>query len=391
VSENALTLNAGSSSVKFGLFAIGGAEPEPRAAGVIERIGGSPRLRASFADGGAPVKRDLAADAGRDHRAALAVVLGLLRERLDGRIAVVGHRIVHGGPDHAQPVRLTPDIVAALARLNAFAPLHQPHNLAGVEAATEAFPDAPQVACFDTAFHRRHPFVHDAFALPRRFHEKGLRRYGFHGLSYDYIAGTLARDEPALRDGRLVVAHLGNGASMCGMIGGRSLSSTMGFSPLDGLPMGTRCGQIDPGVLLYLMTEEGMDADRLSDLLYHRSGLLGLSGVSNDMRALEASDAPEAAEAIKYFVTRIRRELAALAADLGGLDAFVFTGGIGENARSVRARVCEGLGWLRITLDAAANERNDRRISAEGSGVAVLVVPTDEEIVIARAAARFAA
>jgi acetate kinase len=389
MSGHALTLNAGSSSVKFGLFAIEGAEPDLRAAGLVERIGGPARMRATFANGAAPVERDLAAEAGRDHRAALAVVLDLLRERLDGRIVVVGHRIVHGGPDHAEPVRLTPEIVASLARLNAFAPLHQPHNLAGVEAATRAFPDVPQVACFDTAFHRRHPFVHDAFALPRAYRDKGLRRYGFHGLSYDSIAGTLAREEPTLHEGRVVVAHLGNGASMCGMIGGRSVASTMGFSPLDGLPMGTRCGQIDPGVLLYLMTEEGMDAEALSDLLYHRSGLLGLSGVSNDMRALEASDAPEAREAIDYFVVRIRRELAALAADLGGLDALVFTGGIGENARSIRARVCDGLGWLGVTLDPDANARNARRISA-GGGAAVLVLPTDEELVIARAAARLA-
>ncbi|MGQ7791885.1 acetate/propionate family kinase [Faunimonas sp. B44] len=388
---HALTLNAGSSSVKFGLFAIGAAEPEPRAAGVVEQIGGAPQMRARFAGESDEVRRVLPQDAGRDHRAALDTVLALLGERLgDGHIAVVGHRIVHGGPDHAEPVVLTPAIIAALARLVPFAPLHQPHNLAGVEAATTAFPGAPQIACFDTAFHRRHAFVHDAFGLPRAFYDKGLRRYGFHGLSYDFIQSALARDEPALNAGRMVVAHLGNGASMCGMVGGESVSSTMGFSPLDGLPMGTRCGQIDPGVLLYLMTEEGMDAAALADLLYNRSGLLGLSGISNDMRRLEASDAPEAAEAIAYFTTRIRREVAALVADLGGIDGLVFTGGIGENSAHVRAMVCEGLGWTRIILDEEANRRGDRTISREDSPVRVLVLPTDEEIVIARAAARFA-
>ncbi|MFN6979685.1 MAG: acetate/propionate family kinase, partial [Gemmobacter sp.] len=249
------------------------------------------------------------------------------------------------------------------------------------------FPDAVQIACFDTAFHRDQPFVNDTFALPRRFHAEGVRRYGFHGLSYDFVAGEIARLSPTLAAGRVVIAHLGNGASMCALLGGRSVASTMGFSALDGLPMGTRCGQLDPGVVLHLM-RSGMDADAIEDLLYRRSGLLGLSGISGDMRTLEASDAAAAREAIDYFVFRIRRELGGLAAALGGLDALVFTGGIGENSRLIRRRVCEGLAWIGIDLDNAANDTGALAISAPLSRTAVLVIPTNEEIVIARAAQR---
>jgi len=244
------------------------------------------------------------------------------------------------------------------------------------------------VACFDTAFHRNHPFVNDAFALPRRFYEKGVRRYGFHGLSYEFVAGELARRAPHLASGRVVVAHLGNGASMCGLLGGRSVASTMGFTALDGLPMGTRCGQLDPGVLLYLMEQEGMDAVAISDLLYKDSGLLGLSGVSNDMREILAADTTAAREAVDYFVFRIRRELGALAAALGGLDALVFCGGIGENAREIRARVCADMGWIGIALDPARNEANGFELSDRFSRVRVLRIPTNEEVVIARAGVR---
>ncbi|WP_370158602.1 acetate/propionate family kinase, partial [Salipiger bermudensis] len=264
----------------------------------------------------------------------------------------------------------------------------QPHNLAGVEAAMAAFPDALQVACFDTAFHRSHPKVNDVFALPREYYDKGVRRYGFHGLSYDYISGELKRLAPLVHDGRVIVAHLGNGASMCGMIGGHSIASTMGFTALDGLPMGTRTGQIDPGVIFYLVQQEGKSIDEVRQLFYSKSGLLGLSGLSNDMRTLEAAGTVEANEAIDYFVFRIRRELGGLAAALGGLDALVFCGGIGENSRLIRERVCEGMGWIGLELDRERNARNDTLISTEMSRARILVVPTNEELVIARAGKR---
>ncbi len=381
-----LTLNAGSSSIKFGLFDITGDAPRPRATGMVENIAGAARLRLETeAD---KKTREVAGVV--DHEGALREILRTLTDGFaDARILAVGHRVVHGGPAHDAPARLTEGVMEELERLAPFAPLHQPHNLAGVRAAMGAFPEATQVACFDTAFHRKQPWVNDVFALPREYYDKGVRRYGFHGLSYEYISGELARIAPHLHSGRVIVAHLGNGASMCALLGGRSVGSTMGFSALDGLPMGTRCGQLDPGALLYLMEQEGMDAASISDLLYKRSGLLGLSGLSNDMRALEASDTPEAAQAIDYFVFRIRRELGALAAVLGGLDALVFCGGIGENARSVRARVCEGMGWLGLDLDHAANAANARVISAELSRARALVIPTDEEVVIARAAQGF--
>ena len=277
-------------------------------------------------------------------------------------------------------------MLAALDGLAPFAPLHQPHNLAGVRAALAAFPGAVQVACFDTGFHRNHPWVNDTFALPRAYYDKGIRRYGFHGLSYDYIAGELARIAPQLSAGRVIVAHLGNGASMCALSNGQSVASTMGFTALDGLPMGTRTGQIDPGVIFYLVQQEGMTIDEVRLMFYHDSGLKGLSALSNDMRVLEASDAPEAYQAIDYFVFRIRRELGALAAALGGLDALVFCGGIGENSRLVRSRVCEGMGWIGIELDHARNQANETVISTDFSRARVMVIPTDEEIVIARAA-----
>ncbi|MGF1658616.1 MAG: acetate/propionate family kinase [Rubrimonas sp.] len=384
----ALTLNAGSSSIKFGLFDIAGAAPAPLMTGLVENIGGAARMKAEF---GAE-KRAQELSGAADHPGALGEILSLVRTEFpQARIEAVGHRVVHGGPAHGEPALLTATLLAELAKLEPFAPLHQPHNLAGVRAAMAAFPDAAQIACFDTAFHRNHPWVNDVFALPREFYDKGVRRYGFHGLSYDYVSGELARIAPHLHAGRVIVAHLGNGASMCALQGGRSVGSTMGFSALDGLPMGTRCGQLDPGVLLYLMEQEGMDARAISDLLYKRSGLLGLSGLSNDMRALEASDTPEAAQAIDYFVFRIRRELGALAAVLGGLDALVFCGGIGENARRIRERICEGMGWIGLEIDHAANAANATVISAELSRVRALVIPTDEEIVIARAAQRLSA
>ncbi len=382
-----LTFNAGSSSLKFGLFGAG-ADTPCRAIGRIEPIGGAAELTLQDGDGAVIDRADLDPSEAADHDGATRAVLRLLQAHFPAaRIGAVGHRVVHGGPDHGRPAAITPAVLAELQRLAPFAPLHQPHNLAGIAAAQAAFPQAIQVACFDTGFHRGHPFVNDTFALPREFYARGLRRYGFHGLSYDYIQGELRRIAPQLRAGRVVVAHLGNGASMCAMSGGRSVTSTMGFTALDGLPMGTRSGQIDPGVLLYLMQQEGMDAAAISDLLYHRSGLLGLSGLSNDMRRLEAAGTPEAAEAIDYFVARIRESLGALTAALGGLDALVFTGGIGEHSPAIRQRVCQGMGWLGIALDPARNAENATVISTPDGAVRVLAMPTNEEVVIARAAA----
>jgi len=372
-----LTLNAGSSSIKFGVYEAGD-EPRALASGQIDRLGDEARLILSTE--GTPERRDVAA---ADHAEGVSAILEAIRPVLHGReVAGVGHRVVHGGTEFDAPAELTEAVRARLAELIPLAPLHQPHNLAGVDAAVAAFPQAHQVGCFDTAFHRGHPFVNDTFALPRRFYEEGVRRYGFHGLSYDYISGRLARDYPELHAGRVVVAHLGNGASMCALSGGRSVGSTMGFSALDGLPMGTRCGQVDPGVLLYLM-DRGMGADEISHMLYKESGLKGMSGISHDMRTLLASDAPEAAEAIDYYVFRIRRELGAMAAVLGGLDGVVFTGGVGEHAAPIRARVLDGMGWLGLAADAEANAADAREIGA--GAVPVLVIPTDEERVIARA------
>ena len=373
-----LTLNAGSSSIKFGVYAAGEGEPELLQTGQVENLG--PLARLSVKGGGDPVEIGPA-----DHAAAVQAILKAAAPHLDDRgVAGVGHRIVHGGKTFAAPVRLDPGVMAQLEALVPLAPLHQPHNLAAVRAAMAAFPEAVQIGCFDTAFHKGHPFVNDAFALPRRFYDQGVRRYGFHGVSYDYITGVLRRDWPELAAGKVVIAHLGNGASMCAVAAGRSMGSTMGFSALDGLPMGTRCGQLDPGVLLYLM-DQGYGRTEIAHMLYNESGLKGLSEISHDMRTLLASDDPRAAQAIDYYVFRIRRELGAMAAVLGGLDGVVFCGGIGENAAPIRARVIEGMGFLGLELDRDANAAGAVSI---GAGAArVLVIPTDEERVIARAVA----
>ena len=368
-----LTLNAGSSSIKFAVYRAGD-EPEELARGQIENLG--PAARMMF--GG--TTREIGS---ADHKRGVQAILTTLEPVLAGEtVKGVGHRVVHGGVHFDAPRVLDMDTISELETLTPLAPLHQPHNLAAVGAAVTAFPDAVQVACFDTAFHRGHPFVNDTFALPRRFYEEGVRRYGFHGLSYDYVSSEVARLYPDLAEGRVVIAHLGNGASMCAVKAGQSMGSTMGFSALDGLPMGTRCGQLDPGVMLYLM-DRGMTSSEISAMLYKESGLKGMSGISHDMRELEASDNPGAAEAIDYFVFRIRRELGAMAAVLGGLDALVFCGGIGENAANIRARVCDGMDWLGLAVDDAANTGNAQEISA--GDTRVLVIPTDEERVIARA------
>ncbi len=379
-----LTLNAGSSSLKFALYDAEG--DQPIAEGIVDRIGANQ----------AEIKLKDAAGADLpvvniplvDHAQAIRAVLDSLNAAFPGKkLGAIGHRVVHGGTEFDRPTVVDDAVLAKLEALAPFAPLHQPHNLAGIRAAMAAYPGVPQIACFDTAFHRSHPWVNDTFALPREYYDRGVRRYGFHGISYDYITSELQARAPLIAAGRVVVAHLGNGASMCAIQHGRSVASTMGFSALDGLPMGTRSGQVDPGVLLYLMDQEGMDAEAISDMLYRRSGLLGLSGgLSNDMRTLEASDAPEAAEAIDYFVFRIQRELGAMAASMGGIDALVFCGGIGENSRLIRARVCERTEWMGIEIDHARNAENATIISSDLSRAKVMVIPTDEGLVIARAA-----
>ncbi|MEL7211928.1 MAG: acetate/propionate family kinase [Pseudomonadota bacterium] len=373
-----LTLNAGSSSLKFGVYRDT-AEPEMLVDGQVDGIGLTAMLELQTAD----EKSQLPVPA-PNHAAALNAVIGALKPHLDGlHIAGVGHRIVHGGPDLVAPEILSDDILAKLQQLAPLAPLHQPPNLAGVAAAKALFPSAVQVGCFDTAFHRDHPWVNDTFALPRKYYTEGIRRYGFHGLSYDYITGVVARDYPDLHAGKIIVAHLGNGASMCAIRQGMSVGSTMGFSALDGLPMGTRCGQIDPGVILYLIDQKNMAPQELHALLYEESGLLGLSNISSDMRTLLADPSPQAAEAIDYYVFRARREIGALSAVLNGVDAVIFCGGIGENAAPIRQRICEGLEYLGIAVSEEANAANAREI---GTGkTRVMIIPTDEERIIARA------
>lgn len=389
MTETILTLNAGSSSIKFALYSFekGVVSSTPLAEGAADGIGTSPRLKIADADGSPVTDRDL--PAGTDQAAILRMVLDWIRGHSAGlTLVAAGHRVVHGGADFSAPTRVTPALIEALAALTPLAPLHEPHNLAPIRALAAAAPDLPQVACFDTGFHVTNAPCVTNFALPRDLTAEGVRRYGFHGLSYEYITTTLPDYLGEKSGGRVIVAHLGNGASMCAIKGGRSVASTMGFTALDGLPMGTRCGAIDPGVLLYLMKEKGMGYDALTDLLYRKSGLLGVSGISNDMRTLLASAAPEAREAVDMFVYRISRELGSLAAALGGLDALIFTGGIGEHAAKVRDGVCRATEWLGASLDPAANAENGPRISRADSRVPVFVIPTDEDLMIARHTAR---
>jgi acetate kinase len=383
VSGSVAVLNAGSSSLKFGLYAAEGDHPM-LFRGVLDRMEMSPQLRVTDASGG--VVSDQAWPGERfDHRAATqAVVDKAVELARDTPVQAVGHRVVHGGVEFAAPVRVGPEVVTALKALVPLAPLHQPHNLAPIEFLLEAAPHVPQVACFDTAFHRGQPPLAQMFALPRRFTEAGVRRYGFHGLSYEYVSGRLAEIAPSVAAGRVIVAHLGNGASLCAVRDGRSVASTMGFTAVDGLMMGTRCGALDPGVLIHLMDVYGMGPRDLEDLVYRRSGLLGVSGVASDMRTLRASSDPAAAEAIELFVYRVVREAGSLAAALGGLDAFVFTGGIGENDIGVRAAVGEGCRWLGLDIDPQRNAAGAASIGREGARVSAWVIPTDEERVIAR-------
>ena len=376
-----LTLNAGSSSLKFAVF-----DPRSlacRGRGGVEALGGAARLHFRPASGEA-ITQELGRGEGDGQLEALTAAFDQLGKSLPGlAVRAVGHRIVHGGPEFAAPMRIDDAVCAALGELEPLAPLHQPHNLSGVRAARALFPQAAQIACFDTAFHRGHAFVADAYGLPREMYEAGVRRYGFHGLSYEYVSARLREIAPDIAGRRVIIAHLGNGASMCALREGRSVATTMGFSTLDGLPMGTRPGQLDPGVLLYLMAAKGYDAAALSDLLYRHSGLKGLSGVSNDWREIEAAGTAQARDAIDYFVHRMVYEIGGLTATLGGLDALVFTGGIGENAATLRAAVAARLGWLGLVLEESANAAARTRISALASRLAVFVVPTDEERQIA--------
>ncbi len=383
--ESVLSLNAGSSSIKFALFRRDGTELGERiASGQIEGIGVAPHLFATGQGGSVLVDRQWPDGAGLDHEALFDELAAWLAELSQaGTVSLVGHRVVHGGPDYAAPVVIDDDVLAQLDRLVSLAPLHQPHNLAAIRAMRALAPDIVHVACFDTAFHHAMPELATHFALPRALHEEGIRRYGFHGLSYEYIARRLRALDPALAGGRVIVAHLGNGASMCAMRGGRSCDTTMGFTALDGLMMGTRSGRLDPGVVLHLLRSKGMSEAEVEALLYKQSGLLGVSGISSDMRVLSESTAPEAEEAISLFVWRAAREASALMMSLGGLDGLVFTAGIGEHQANVRARICAALGWAGVVLDEAANAVHAPLISAPDSAVTVRIIPTDEERMIA--------
>jgi acetate kinase len=385
LSNAILALNAGSSSIKFALYEIGGTgEPEPLAKGQIAGLDAQRLFTAEDSSGAKLADRRLAPGDGA-HDAVLGELIDWVEAYLAGRsLAAAGHRIVHGGLDFVSPVRITPDVIRALDQLTPLAPLHQPLSLAPIRALAALRPDLPQVACFDTAFHHDLQPPVRSFALPAAYEASGIRRYGFHGISYEFIAGRLREISPALAVQRVVVAHLGSGCSLCAMRDGKSLDTTMGFTALDGLMMGTRCGAIDPGILLYLMQARGMSVASLEHLLYHESGLLGVSGISADMQTLLASDDPRAAEAVELFVFRISREIAAMANTLGGLDCIVFTGGIGEHAGQVRAQVCDRLAWLGVEIDRASNDMGADLVSSEHSRIGVRVIATNEEMTIAR-------
>jgi len=377
--------NAGSSSIKFSLFAIQDGQETLLVRGQAEGIHTAPRFVAKDGQGRVLAEQSWPEGTRLGHDGALDHLLGYVRAEFAGHSLLgVGHRVVHGGQDYAQPVAVDAGVLAALEKLIPLVPLHQPHNLTPVRLLLERRPELPQVACFDTSFHRSNPRIAQLYGLPLEYAESGVIRYGFHGLSYEYITHALPAYDAQAAAGKTVVLHLGNGASLCAMENGKSVASTMGFSSIEGLPMGTRCGSLDPGVLLYLMDSLGMDLRAVEKLLYTQSGLLGVSGISSDMRSLLASDDAKAKLAIELFVYRIRRELGSLVAALGGLDALVFTGGIGENAAPIRAQVCDALAWLGVELDAEANAKTGPRISTAGSKVTAWVIPTNEELMIAR-------
>ena len=378
-------INAGSSSIKFSLFFVRDADLTIDVRGQVEGLSTTPRFVARDASGRTVAERSWREGTKLSHDDAVEHLRGFLREQLAGdRLIGVGHRVVHGGLQYSTPVRVDFSVIKALEQFVALAPLHQPHNLSPIAALLKRAPELPQVACFDTAFHRTNPDVAQRFALPQELHEIGVRRYGFHGLSYEYIASVLAQFDAKAAEGKTIVLHLGNGSSMCALAAGRSVASTMGFTAVDGLPMGTRCGAVDPGVILYLMDERKMSVRAVERLIYNESGLLGVSGISSDMRALLASEDPRAKLAIDLYVYRIRRELGSLAAALGGLDAIVFTAGIGENAAPIRERVCRDAAWLGIELDTAANAKGGPRISTSRSSVSAWVISTNEELMIAQ-------
>ena len=379
-----LVLNAGSSSIKLALFVARGGGLALELRGAVDGLYTAPRFTAQ--DPAGHVVAEASWDrAALDHDGAVEYLSDFVAERLgEHRLVGVGHRVVHGGRAFMEPVRVQTETLTALEGLIPLAPLHQPHNLSPIARLLKRSPDVPQVACFDTSFHRTNPEVARRFALPAALHDAGLQRYGFHGLSYEYIAAVLPHVDATAATGRTIVMHLGNGASLCAMAAGRGVATTMGFTAVDGLPMGTRCGALDPGVILYLLDERKMDARAIERLLYHESGLLGISGISSDMRTLLASAAPSAQLAIDVFVYRIGREVGSLAAALGGLDAIVFTGGIGEHAPAIRERVCRDAAWLGVELAPAANTGGGPRISVPGSRVSAWVVPTNEELMIAR-------
>lgn len=389
MTKTLLAINAGSSSIKFQAFAANGDRLERRVSGLLDGIGSRPHLVIRDSTGAALISDALASDAVPSVEAGEAIVGDWLSgpagaDAMGGPIAAIGHRIVHGGPDFSTAARIDDAVLARIEALTPLAPLHQPKNLAPIHAWRRRRPDLPQIACFDTAFHRGHSDLADRFAIPDALYREGVRRYGFHGISYEYIAGKLPEVAPEIAGGRVIVAHLGNGCSLCALKGGRSVDSTMSFTALDGIPMGTRPGAIDPGVVLYLMREKGMDAAAIERFLYHQCGLKGLSGISNDVRILEASDDKMARLALDHFVYRITKEIGALAAVLGGIDALVFTAGIGENGADLRLRIVAGSAWLGLTLDEEANRARKGDLSATTTGPRVLVIPTDEEWMIAR-------
>ncbi len=352
--------------------------------GQMDGIGARPRLRATAADGTLLIDESYAPERVADVPTALAMAGAWLRKTQSLDPVAVGHRVVHGGPLYDRPVLVDAEVLTHLERYVSLAPLHQPNNLAPIRSLLARSPGLPQVACFDTAFHRGHSAVADHYAIPERFYAEGVRRYGFHGLSYEFVASRLPQVAPQIAAGRVIVAHLGSGASMCALMGGRSVESTMGFTALDGLPMGTRPGQIDPGVVLYLIEEKRMTAAQVQDLFYRECGLKGLSGISNDVRELETSPDPRARFALDYFAYRVGLHAGLLSAALGGLDAFVFTAGIGENSAGMRARIVEKLAWLGSVLDPQANAAGSTSIAAGGSRIGLHIVPTDEELMIAR-------
>jgi acetate kinase len=385
VTETILVVNAGSSSIKFQLFLVAAHDELRRSLkGQIEGIGVRPRLIAKQTEGQLPIEEEWPAPEVATVPKALDKLVAFLRERLGTLPTAIGHRVVHGGPDFSEPTAINDAVIERLEKFTPLAPLHQPNNLAPIRAVRARQHELLQVACFDTAFHRNHPEIADRYALPEQLYEEGVRRYGFHGLSYEYIAGRLPEIAPEIARGRVVVAHLGSGASMCAISAGKSVESTMGFTALDGLPMGTRPGQLDPGIMLYLMSEKHMSAKEIERVLYNDSGLKGLSGISNDVRELLASPDPRAKLALDHFVYRISLFAGMLAAALGGIDGLVFTAGIGENAPAIREAVAKRLTWLGLDLDAKANASGEARISNKESRVVCYVIPTDEELMIAR-------